>query len=87
MLRYGAVPPYRETRDYVRRIMTLYTGRPYSLGDVVVIRRVPVRVVQDRESGRTMITNRQEEDTAGSMRIERTSGSSGRLRGGFGTSN
>lgn len=26
VLRYGGVPPYRETRDYVRRILDLYDG-------------------------------------------------------------
>jgi soluble lytic murein transglycosylase-like protein len=26
--RYGGIPPYRETRDYVRRVLALYQGSP-----------------------------------------------------------
>jgi len=29
VLRYAGIPPYRETMTYVRRAMTVYTGRPY----------------------------------------------------------
>jgi len=52
--RYGGVPPYRETRGYVSRIMTLYTGRPYHLPGAG---RRPVRLVRDRATGEAVITN------------------------------
>lgn len=29
--KYNGVPPYRETRDYVRRILTLYHGKPVEI--------------------------------------------------------
>lgn len=29
--RHGGVPPYRETREYVRRVLTLYRGAPQEL--------------------------------------------------------
>ncbi len=29
VLRYGGIPPYAETTEYVRRAMTVYHGRPY----------------------------------------------------------
>ncbi len=52
--RYRGIPPYRETRQYVQRIMTLYTGRPYDLGSLTA--RRPVKLVHDA-SGRIVITN------------------------------
>ncbi|HXI14484.1 MAG TPA: lytic transglycosylase domain-containing protein [Thermoanaerobaculia bacterium] len=36
VLRYGGIPPYRETMTYVRRALTVYYGRPY--GGVEVAR-------------------------------------------------
>ncbi len=29
--RYRGIPPYNETRNYISRILTLYTGRPFRL--------------------------------------------------------
>jgi soluble lytic murein transglycosylase-like protein len=53
--RYRGVPPYSETRDYVSRILTLYTGKPYRMGGVYRPAR-PVKMVRDRH-GTTVITN------------------------------
>jgi hypothetical protein len=54
VLRYGGVPPYRETRQYVARIMQLYTGEPF---DWTKGRVNPVRLVREHGSGRVVITN------------------------------
>lgn len=32
VLRYGGIPPYAETQEYVKRAMTVYHGRPYGGG-------------------------------------------------------
>lgn len=32
VLRYGGIPPYRETNEYVARALTVYHGRPYGQG-------------------------------------------------------
>ena len=81
--RYRGVPPYRETRNYITRIMTLYTGRPYSLPGSRRV-AVPVRLVRDPESGQAVITN------VGASAIRRQTDvvrEQGRvLRGGFGDS-
>ncbi len=71
--RYGGVPPYPETRGYIDRILTIYTGRPYRLG-----RRShrPVRLLRDPSSGTVLITN-----TGGAGGVRRTAP---RLSGGFG---
>lgn len=34
VVKYGGIPPYQETRDYVRRAMTVYYGRPYGQGAI-----------------------------------------------------
>ena len=34
VLKYGGIPPYGETTEYVRRAMTVYYGRPYGGGAV-----------------------------------------------------
>ncbi len=52
--RYGGVPPYSETRDYIDRILSLYTGRPYRLGRHRFHR--PVRLLKN-SSGTILITN------------------------------
>ena len=33
--RYGGIPPYEETRTYVKRALTVYHGKPYGGGAVV----------------------------------------------------
>ncbi len=81
--RYRGVPPYPETRDYIERILSLYTGRAYRLGDPAV-RRAPVRMVQDQSSGRTVITNHRESGPAEGMRLERAGATGSKLEGGFG---
>ena len=78
MARYGGVPPYEETRNYVSRIMTLYTGRPYRMGGVYRPAR-PVKVVRDQR-GAMVITNTPS-DASGAARPGELSG--GPLRGGF----
>jgi hypothetical protein len=79
--KYRGIPPYRETRDYVARIMSIYTGRPYRVSSGRLIS--PVKMTRDAE-GRTVITNTGE--SAGkTLPIARTSGGGGTLRGGFGS--
>ncbi len=78
---HRAVPPYSETRSYVSRILTLYTGRPFRLA--ATYRADPVRLVRG-PGGSAVITNltvggggsgREDQTLAGQL-----------LRGGFGTS-
>lgn len=76
--RHGGVPPYAETRDYVSRILSIYTGRPYRMGDSYRPAR-PVKMVRDR-NGAPVITNMTESATE-SMRPPALDG--GPLRGGF----
>ncbi len=52
--KYGGVPPYRETRGYIDRILTIYTGRPYRLGWRT---HRPVHLLRDPASGAPLITN------------------------------
>jgi soluble lytic murein transglycosylase-like protein len=77
--KYRGVPPYSETRNYVSRILTLYTGRPYRLAGAYRP-AVPVQIVRDK-SGGTLITNVSTSATD-SVRISVTT--DGPLRGGFG---
>ncbi len=77
---YRGVPPYAETRAYVSRILTLYTGRPYRLGGSYRP-AIPVQMVRERD-GATLITN----VTAAATDSLRTPAlDDGPLRGGFGT--
>ena len=79
--RYRGVPPFRETRRYVERIMTLYTGRPFDLGSGGSAR--PVKLVRDG-SGRVVITNSPPADrTALARAVLAQTGGRG-LAGGFG---
>ncbi len=79
--RYRGVPPYNETRSYVSRILTLYTGRPYRLAGTY--RAKPVRMMRDRE-GNTVITNLSASAAATTTRAAMLGGK-GPLRGGFGS--
>jgi hypothetical protein len=82
--RYQGIPPYSETRGYVARILTIYTGKPYRPSGVY---RAPhVRMMRDPTSGQAIITN-QIGDTRPGVTIRRSSGAGGGLlRGGFGSS-
>jgi len=83
--RYRGVPPYDETRNYVSRILTLYTGRPFRLAGTY--RAKPVRMVRDR-NGNTVITNVSSTPTTVTASIRAsTLGGDGPLRGGFGSTN
>jgi len=78
---HSGIPPYAETRNYVARILSLYTGRPYSLGSAY--RAAPVRLLRGPE-GAAVITN-----LASDGRPSAAAGSplaGGPLRGGFGLS-
>ena len=83
--RYRGIPPYRETRNYVSRILTIYTGRPFRLAGTY--RAKPVRMVRDR-NGNTVITNVPSTSTTVTASIRAsTLGGDGPLRGGFGSTN
>lgn len=79
--RHRGIPPYRETRDYVARIMSLYTGRPYRVSEGRLIS--PVRMTRDAD-GRTVITNTSAEGSR-PLTVARTGVGQGTLRGGFGS--
>lgn len=76
--RYRGVPPYAETRDYVSRILTLYTGKPYRMGGVQRPAR-PVKMVRDH-NGVTVITNM---TAAATESVRSPVLDDGPLRGGF----
>jgi len=79
--RYRGVPPYEETRAYVSRILTLYTGRPYRLAGTYRP-AIPVQMVRDR-GGATLITN---VTAAATESLRSPALDDGPLEGGFGTS-
>ena len=78
--RYRGIPPYNETRSYVSRILTLYTGRPFRVAGNY--RAKPVRMMRDRE-GRAVITNLSASAASSTTRAAML-GNEGPLRGGFG---
>lgn len=78
--RYRGIPPYPETRSYVTRIMTIYTGQSYRLPQY---RISPVRLVRD-ENGGVVITN-QSKDSGKNIEMVRSVPERGALRGGFGS--
>lgn len=82
--RYRGIPPYPETRRYVSRILSIYTGRPYRLTGTY--RVAPVRMTTDPATGRTLITNQPAGSSAVNPEPGGSAGGGGMLAGGFGTS-
>lgn len=80
--RHRGVPPFQETRNYVSRILSIYTGRPVRLSGGY--RAVQVRMTKDPSTGRTLITNQPAEKTASGVSLRRSVAGSGPLKGGFG---
>jgi soluble lytic murein transglycosylase-like protein len=82
--RFRGVPPFRETRDYVSRILSIYTGKPYRLAKTY--RAAPVRTMTDPSNGRPLITNQPTASVLQTIEMHRAASESGPLRGGFGSS-
>jgi soluble lytic murein transglycosylase-like protein len=79
--KYRGIPPYKETRSYVSKILTIYTGRPFRLAGTY--RAPTVRMLRD-PNGNTIITNVSAAATLSG--IPASSSGNGPLRGGFGSS-
>jgi len=79
--KYRGVPPYAETRSYISKILSLYTGRPYRLAGSY--RAAPVRMLRNRQGG-TIITNTASGASSAAGQTSDLQG--GPLKGGFGTS-
>ncbi len=79
--KYQGVPPYAETRSYVSKILSLYTGRPYRLAGSY--RAARVRVLRNQQ-GATIITNAASGGSSAGGPDSTLEG--GPLRGGFGAS-
>jgi soluble lytic murein transglycosylase-like protein len=78
---YRGVPPFAETRSYISKILSLYTGRPYRLAETY--RAAPVRMVRNSRGG-TIITNAGSAGSSAASREPVLQG--GPLKGGFGAS-
>jgi soluble lytic murein transglycosylase-like protein len=79
--KYRGVPPYAETRSYISKILSMYTGRPYRLAGSY--RAAPVRMMRNSQ-GATIITNT---GSGGSPAADQWSApQGGPLKGGFGSS-
>jgi hypothetical protein len=78
--RHRGVPPYTETRDYVSRILTIYTGKPYRMGGSYR-RGIPVKMVREPD-GTTVITN---VTPAATQSVRSSALDNGPLQGGFGS--
>lgn len=79
--RYSGVPPYAETRSYVSKILSLYTGRSYRLTGSY--RAAPVRLLRNSQ-GATVITNGASGGLSAAANQKGFDG--GPLKGGFGSS-
>lgn len=54
---HGGIPPYRETRDYVRRVLRLYDGREVALPESSAVRRGPSPRLVRGPGDRLLLTN------------------------------
>ncbi len=75
--KYRGVPPYPETRSYVSKILSIYTGRPYRLAGGYSAK--PVRMLREND-GTMVITNLSSSATAAARAPALEDGP---LRGGF----